>query len=425
MARKTTRRTTRRTPVFDESRRGDSSGKKLQKPVWPYPFFVERRRESDPGMTAHVGCGQWVKRHRGVMYYFGTIDDPESALADYQHRWPGIKAGRPEPSRLRGGAPSVEDVLNRFIHAKRQAGISAFTVEKIVRYCCLIGPILGLNRDAESLGPDDFARLRYSWSAYAPTTITDIHNYTKSAFRWAAARRVIESEPDYGPDFTKPSRKDCAAWRDDRRLERPPLIKPETFEALLEHATPWMRAVLLMSMNCGFGPSDLAIITPSHIRLSDGWLDASRSKTRVARVAELWPETIAAIHPIMKLAGKNQPIFTSRGGKPIAGDDPKRQPLKNRFDRLRVKAGCERHVFIDIRRTFSTVASHVAEPNTVKLIMGHTLNRDITMTYVQRYPPHKIRDACRFVRSVMLKKPWKRATEQSLTPKAARSEIFG
>lgn len=426
MPQRTTRQTTRTTPAQSVSGGVEKSEKNEVPPVWPYPHLVERRRKADPGLTPHMGSRQWSKQHKGKRYYFGSIDrPPEEALAEYQRSWPGIVDGRGKSPGGRGRAISVRQLLNQYVHAKAHAGVSPFTVEKVRRYVRLIGPVLGLDRDAESLGPEDFARLRYSWKSYAPNTVLDLNNYTRSIFKWAAQRDLIEAIPNYGPDFRPPRLKEREAYKEDKQLRRSPLITPETFASLLDNADAWMRAVLLISMNCGFGPSDLAIITPAHIRLRDGWLDASRAKNRVARLGELWPETLDAIRPFHTIAGRKDPIFTTRGGHPIAGDDPLRQPVKNRFDRLRVKAGCENHVFYDLRRTFSTVALHMAEPNTVKIIMGHTLNRDITMTYVQRYPKHKIRDACRFVRSVMLGTEWKRARETALTPKAAAREIFG
>jgi len=61
----------------------------------------------------------------------------------------------------------------------------------------------------------------------------------------------------------------------------------------------------------------------------------------------------------------------------------------------------------------------------MKLIMGHTLKRDITIHYVQAYPAHKVKDACRAVRAVMLGKKWVRTSERAMTPEAIARDVFG
>jgi len=386
-------------------------------------------------MTAHVGSGQWSKRHRGKLYYFGPLDDPDYALAEYRRRWPAIKAGRPtHPASV--GAISVRELTNLYHDRARRKGRSPHTIAKIRRYVRLIGPVLGLTRDAHSLGPQDFARLRDALDAYAPTTAADVITYTRSIFDWAFSARLLDRRADYGPDFDKPSSRDLARWRERRRLERPPLVHPKTFRALLSVAdVTWGRAALLMAINCGFGAADLAIITPEHIRLPDvdsdyGWLDATRAKTAMPRLGELWPETVAAIRPYVDCAGRLDPIFLTNRGAPIVGRSATgrsgRNAIKSRFDRWRDRVdGAGHHVFLDLRRTFSTIALAVSDQEPVRIVMGHSQAKNITMTYAQRYPAWKVRDCCRGVRATMLGLKWDRVKDDKLTGRAVAREIFG
>lgn len=410
-------------------------GKKNQdKPVWPFPDQVERYRKSDPGMTAHLGSGQWCKRHRGKLYYFGPLDDPEAALAEYRRRWPSIKAGRPT-APASANAISVKDLTNLYHDRVKRKNRSPHTVAKVRRYARLIGPVLGLTRDAHSIGPADFARLRDALDGYAPTTAADVITYARSIFEWGHAARLLDTPPDFGPDFDKPTARELARWRESQRQKRPPLIHPQTFRALLGVAdVTWGRAVLLMGMNCGFNAADLAIITPQHIRLPKrdgeyGWLDATRAKNAMPRLGELWPETVEAIRPYVESAGRLEPIFRTRTGRPLVGRSSTGKSgtnaVKNRFDRWRIAAGCEHHVFLDLRRTFSTVGLAVSDQETVRIVMGHSQTKNITMTYAQRYPPWKVKDCCRGVRAAMLGVKWERAREERLSGRAVAREVFG
>src|SRR5262245_18982688 len=81
-------------------------GKRV-KPAKPYPEFP---------LTAHP-VGQWCKKIRGKLYYFGLWDDPDGALAKYLEQKDDLHAGRtprPDPEAL-----TVKDACNSFLNAKR------------------------------------------------------------------------------------------------------------------------------------------------------------------------------------------------------------------------------------------------------------------------------------------------------------------
>ena len=64
---------------------------------------------------------------------------------------------------------------------------------------------------------------------------------------------------------------------------------------MLDAANPTLKAMILLSVNCGFGPSDLARLPIKAVDLKDGWIDFPRPKTGVHRRCPLWPETRKAI----------------------------------------------------------------------------------------------------------------------------------
>jgi hypothetical protein len=122
------------------------------KPAKPYPDFP---------LFPHA-AGQWAKKVRGRLHYFGVWADPDAALAKYLEQKDALHAGRkPRPD---AGAATVKDVANDFLNAKRalvDAGeLSPRTWADYKQVCDLVVAHLGKSRPAEDAGPDDFAALR-------------------------------------------------------------------------------------------------------------------------------------------------------------------------------------------------------------------------------------------------------------------------
>ena len=56
-----------------------------------------------------------------------------------------------------------------------------------------------------------------------------------------------------------------------------------------------MKAMILLGINCGFGPADCGTLPAKGVDLATGWINYPRPKTGVPRRIPLWPETVAAI----------------------------------------------------------------------------------------------------------------------------------
>src|SRR5262245_61746987 len=121
------------------------------------------KKEERFPLWKHPG-GQWCKKHRGTFYYFGT--DKEEALKKYVREWDDIKAGRrpksapTDPSKY----TTLADVVNLFLAAKRKrVDNNEMTFRQWSEYLNVgekLVAILGHNRNATDLQPDEFAKVR-------------------------------------------------------------------------------------------------------------------------------------------------------------------------------------------------------------------------------------------------------------------------
>ena len=95
----------------------------------------------------------------------------------------------------------------------------------------------------------------------------------------------------------------CAVLFSDAEVPeyRPVPIQRDHLHTLLEAAGtgPW-RAWILMGLNCAMYIEELCDLKWEHIDLEAGTLSMRRKKTKVARAAVLWPETVAALKSLRR-----------------------------------------------------------------------------------------------------------------------------
>ncbi len=77
------------------------------------------------------------------------------------------------------------------------------------------------------------------------------------------------------------------------------LYEAAEIRKLVKAADPHLRAMILLGINCGFGPRDCCTIPADAIDLKGGWHDYPRPKTEVDRRCPLWPETVRALKAVM------------------------------------------------------------------------------------------------------------------------------
>ena len=122
------------------------------KPQKPYPDFP---------LTAHPN-GQWCKKIRGKVHYFGAWDDSDAALNLYLDQRDDLQAGR--KPRVNGDGMTLGVAMDHFLSAKKlleQSGeISPRSYLDYERTCDQVEASLGNRRLLTDLDHTDLEKLR-------------------------------------------------------------------------------------------------------------------------------------------------------------------------------------------------------------------------------------------------------------------------
>jgi integrase len=353
---------------------------KSTKPSKPYPDYP---------LFPHAS-GQWAKKIRGRMVYFGLWTDPDAALANYLEQKDDLHAGR--KPRQAPETLAVKDVANAFLNAKDEA-LAAGELSPRTRadYGSIMDAMvagLGKHRAAPSLGPDDFAALKAKLAKRnGPHRMCTVIQVIRCAFKHAYESGLLDRPMRFGPSFKRTSKK---TLRLHRAKQGPKLLTAEEVRALAEgalvvgaagpalvRAGVQLRAMVLLGINCGFGNADCGTLPLSALDLERGWVDYPRPKTGIPRRCPLWPETVQALKEA--LADRPEPkkeehaglVFITKYGQPWAKDDSA-GPITQEMRKLLNKFGINGHRnFYCLRHTFRTVADAARDQPAADHIMGH------------------------------------------------------
>jgi integrase len=378
---------------------------KPTKPYKEYPLFPHAN-------------GQWSKKIKGRLAFFGPWRDPEGALQRYIDQKDELHAGRQPRARLQHEGMTLRELVNHFLTAKKRkvdAGeLKLMSFNSLYRTSRHLIEHLGPDRRVDDITPDDFGRLRAKYAkGHGPIYLGDQVQRTRAVFKHGHEAGLLPNPMKFGPEFIKPSRKNV---RLARREGPARLFEQCELEALLKVASVPMQAMILLGINAGMGNTDVAELRRSAIDMKNAVIAYPRPKTGIDRRCPLWPQTVKAI----KAALKERPeaksdkhadlLFITRWGNPwmqagaptkvvcdkcdsIFDPDqakarcpkcnavaPPRRTLAsstdsvgNEFLKLFRLAKIERRGrgFYSLRHTFRTVADEVGDRPAIDKIMGH------------------------------------------------------
>ena len=327
-----------------------------------YPLFVHRN-------------GQWAKKVRGKLYYFGRLSEPDEALKLWLEEKDYLLAGLEPPTYTDG--ITVEELCDRYLENARNRSASSSSLKDYQTTINFLKEAGLLTVAIDLLNPEHFARARRTLkdSGRRPRTQKNYVHSVKAIFNWGLKMGFYSKPINYGPEFVPPSTTTIEAEQEEnsaiRFLDRDLILK------VLSVADVRIKIAALLGINCAFYPGDTASITYGHIHLDAPipYHDFRRVKTRHKRMAVLWPETVAAIRDYTdnhRPRSDTNIILLSRNGTPYATKSA-HTSLMRKFNRLVKKVG-DRPKGVSIgslRHTYGTVMDLVNDTQMVDLTMGH------------------------------------------------------
>jgi len=383
--------------------------------------------------------GKWQKKINGRIYYFGRWanrvggqlvrvdgDGRDDALADYNARRPGILAGRPtREEQAAEAAPEPEVVtikylVNRFLTAKsRKVESKELAPRTFAEYQATgerVAQEFGKERSVQDLRVTDFEKLRTKLARrFGPVRLGNEIHRVRSIFKYGFENGVLERPVVFGTEFKRPSKK---VMRVHRAKKGEQLLDAAEIRALIGAATPQMKAMVLLGINCGFGNADCASLTKGAINLKTGWVNFPRPKTGIPRRSPLWPETVDALKAAIEcraepadpkhanlvfLTWRGQPwvrIHLPNGMAKEAPNDPRVDAVGLAFRSLKAKAGIVREGigFYVFRHVLRTVCDGTRDFPAINLIMGHADDYSMASAYRERIDDDRLRAVTDYVR---------------------------
>lgn len=360
-------------------------------------------------LFAHAS-GQWAKKVRQRLYYFGKWDDPVAAERKWEQSKQALLEGR-DPNESTPGE-TLKWLCDSFMESKQlkhdRGDLSTRALKDYHRIVKHLADHFGRGRRLDSLQHLDFERYRNSLpSTWGPVTVNNHLRYCRVVFSYCnwleATKRPIKYEKGLQDVSRTVARKKTAQ-------RAPKEFTAAEIWSLYNAADVPMRAFILLGLNCGYGPLDIARLRIDQIDFENQWLGEPRGKTGVARGCWLWPETIKELRAAIAAkpfvtSPSLEPLFSlNKKRLPWAAEDNSRSPLSAAFGKLKDavgirKAGVGHYA---LRHVFATIGGDVNDREAVDYCMGHK-DDSISAGYREGIDPERVRKVCEHVRQWWLK----------------------
>ncbi|MHC4404503.1 MAG: tyrosine-type recombinase/integrase, partial [Planctomycetota bacterium] len=319
-----------------------------------------------------------------------------------------LHAGR--TPRAKSDGLTIRDLANRFLTSKKLlldgGELSPHTFKDYHETSAILVDQFDGDRLVDDLRPEDFDGLRaYLADRYGPVRLKTTIQRVRTMLRFAYDSYLLEKPIRYGPGFKAPSRRVILKAQRENGSR---MFEPHEIRAMLDAASPQLKAMILLGINAGFGNHDVAALTTQAIDLDEGWVIHPRPKTQTERRCSLWPETIEALRTALETRPKPEDrkhkdlIFITSHGNAWAQTtslgnwrDTVGTATLHLLTRLKLKR--PRLSFYALRHTFRTIADETRDQPAIDFIMGHVRN-DMASVYRERISDDRLRAVTDYVR---------------------------
>lgn len=277
------------------------------------------------------------------------------------------------------------------------------TYDDILQTLDLFVDIVGPNRLAETIGPDDFSKFSAArFVGKAPSTIRREIIYIEAFANWAApgSRKAghLQRPWRFGADFRKPSDDEIATSAADSDKAYTPKQLRTAFLTVKDR--PHLRAAGWLALCAAMQPKDLGLLPEANVDLDKGLVTFARGKTAVGRMAWLPPCAVVAVRKYVATRPTGHGpakglLFVTSNGQPYYRDAEGDEP-GGRYDSLGNQWSKVTGLPISgLRSTFATIADDDADQRAVDVIMGHKAGHFARKVrskhYAKRFDPDRVK----------------------------------
>lgn len=370
------------------------------------PRIKPSKPRADWPLTANSN-GQWSKKIRQKVYYFGVWEAPQEAMANYLAVKDELFAGRTPRNQSQA---TIETLVNAFVRTKTlmvdDGRLAQRTMEEYVAAIHRVCAAVPRTQPLEEVRPADFERLLASFpKTWGLVRRGNEIRRIRVLFNYAHKQGITTTPMRFGEAFRLPSPRDMRLHRQSQPAK---LLAVDEVRAMLRLARGNIRAMILLGVNAGYGNHDVGYLRRSH--LAGGFATFPRHKTGVNRRTPLWPETLVALEE----AARSRPepaneadadlVFLTRYGSPWTKDD-RNNPLSHEIRKLLDQIGVRRRGvnFYALRHTFRTLADDIRDPVAVRGLMGHAPPADdMGHVYQEDLPDWRLQQVTNYVRARLL-----------------------
>lgn len=386
---------------------------------------MAKKKPADCPLFLHRN-GQWAKKVRGRLLYFGT--DLDAALKKWATEKDYHLAGLTPPKR--SDAPTVEELANVFYDqqlAQAQRGlVSERHVAAIKTTLANFLDIVGRDATLDTMQPMHWAQVRQLLFRPAQArnparggvmgrkidershvTVDGDIRRIRAFVNWCIANRHYNNI-DFGSEFAETPAKVRRRLKADSPSRD---MSAEALRAIIEKSAVNFKPLILLAINGGMGSTDIANITfadLANIQQPQCWVDLPRGKTGIDRRFCLWPETREAILDYLPTRPKplrkqdSDIVFLTKARHRWVRDIEGKHidSASSTFTKLRKEAGVDNGTFYGCRHTFATIASGCNDLMAVYQIMGFIPDQSdvLKSRYMQKVQNERLLEVTEFVR---------------------------